>query len=302
MQWMQAHGAARSSEIKGTCCIFWFKPVYHEPIAGTSKLKDQEGFNQDLVWCASCGILLRSQLRVISTTHPWYSLNFCDISRFLATWNEGRLLNSSFCGGSQWRLWNTSALPTKAFWWIWVPSSKVSFYFPWVLLYYFIYLHVGMSPSFQSIERASLTSPALEILNAWHHTDPYRTCRMQVLQCIKSRARVSYRCLHCKRSRVLQNCQAVWSIWFWRWLRHRIMSFKMPWLCPDHLWKMKSWNQKSKSDWLESFKLSKYLFLPFHRNLGPNQVMEGLALAARICAKKKWRSWAVGRIYFRLTV
>lgn len=120
---------------------------------------------------------------------------------------------------------------------------------------------------------------------------------MQVLQCIKSRVRV-YRRLHRKRSRVLQNCQAVWSIWFWRRLPlHRIMSFKMPWLwtIKDEIMKskIKIWSQVIGCCLSSCWNIFSYRSIDIW---GPTRSWEAWRWAAQdCCAKKTWRSWAVDK-------
>ena len=131
--------------------------------------------NKDLV-CASCrGILLRSQIRVISTTHPWYSVNFCEFLwyvtiQFLATWNEGSDCWIPPSAGAPSEDYETP-LANEG---ILNLGSKFQgiFLFSMGLA---LLLHIRMNRSFQSIEGAPLTSSVLNILNAWRHTDPYRT-------------------------------------------------------------------------------------------------------------------------------
>jgi len=156
-----------------------------------------------------------------------------------------------------------------------------------------------MSPSFQSIERAPLTSIAS--IEHFEGMTPYRSIQDFLCKFFNASNRGSvyvlipvYSSQEVSCAPKLSGClihMVLTSASAQNHVLQSALAVSRPSLKDEIMKSLKNQNLKP-SDWMLSFKLLKYLFLPFHRNLGPNQVMEGLALQAvrNCCAKKTWRS------------
>ena len=100
-------------------------------------------------------------------------------------------------------------------------------------------LHIRMNPSFQSIEGLPLISIAS--IENFERMTPYRSIQDFVCKFFNASNRGSVytgvfiaRGLVCLFKTVRLSDPYGFDVGF-RYTEYRIMSFKMPWLCPDHL-------------------------------------------------------------------